>query len=73
MNGERYQAEPNYEGELTNNTERLIGDLFPEDKEFLSDLDTEDTVAALYGMILEIGEDPDEILAKYGITELGGA
>lgn len=48
---------------------RIIEDYFPHDFDFLSDMEMEDMVGALYGMLLEIGEDPDEILKLNGVTE----
>lgn len=41
-----------------------------DDKEFLSDEhDLEERVGAVYGMLLELGEDPDQILEDVGVLE----
>ena len=51
--------------------DRLVGDYFPEDVDFIVQQlkDEEDEINFLYGQLLEIGEDPDEVFARYGITE----
>lgn len=50
---------------------RLVDHYFPDDKKFMLEqlADEEDIVTFLYGSLLEIGEDPDEILRTFGITE----
>ena len=50
---------------------RLVEEYFPEDVQFVLEqlADEEDVVGFLYGQLLEAGEDPDEILVRYGITE----
>ena len=54
--------------------DRLVGDYFPEDVDFILRqlTDEEDVINFLYGQLLEIGEDPDEVFAQYGITESEG-
>ena len=51
--------------------DRLINDFFPDDVPFILEQlkDEDDIVGFLYGQLLEIGEDPDDVLAQYGITE----
>lgn len=50
---------------------RMLEAYFPEDIDFvLQQLhDDEDEMNFLYGQLLEIGENPDEVFAEYGITE----
>lgn len=43
--------------------------LTQDDKDFLQDLDEEERVGYVYGRLLEEGEDPDEILIKFGVIE----
>jgi hypothetical protein len=47
----------------------VIDQYFPEDKEFLEGHDLDDRIAAVYGMLLEQGEDPDVVLADAGVIE----
>lgn len=51
--------------------DRLVNDLFPDDVPFILEQlhDEDDIMGFLYGQLLEIGEDPDDVLAQYGITE----
>jgi hypothetical protein len=51
--------------------DRLIESYFPDDTQFVLEQlrDEEDVVSFLYGQLLEIGEDPEEVLLRYGITE----
>lgn len=53
--------------------DRLIQDIFPDDIYFILEQleDEDDVVGFLYGQLLDIGEDPDEVLQRYGITEAG--
>jgi hypothetical protein len=50
---------------------KLLKDRFPDDEEFcLQNFNDEiDLLGALQGMLIEQGEDPDEIFREYGITE----
>ncbi|MFZ1301705.1 MAG: hypothetical protein WAQ27_04015 [Candidatus Microsaccharimonas sp.] len=53
---------------------KLEGILDDDDLEFLKEqldegLDTEDLLGQVYGMLLNVGQDPDEVLAVLGITE----
>lgn len=57
------------EEESRSGLELLIDNFFPEDSDFLAGLDEEDKLGAVYGQLLEIGEDPDEVFARYGITD----
>lgn len=40
-----------------------------EDVAFYSDLGFDDLLAAVYGIILEHGDDPDEVLREWGVLE----
>lgn len=40
-----------------------------DDVEFMAELDEEGKIAYLYGRLLDMGEDPDEILERFGVTE----
>ena len=53
--------------------DRLVNTYFPDDIQFILEQlkDEEDVISFLYEQLLEIGEDPDEVLEKYGITESG--
>ena len=59
----------NHELEPLAGLEAIIGDYFPEDEEFLTGMDDEDKLGAVYGQLLEAREDPDEIFQNYGISE----
>ena len=50
---------------------RMLEAYFPEDIKFVLEQlqDEEDEMGFLYGQLLEIGEDPNEVFAVYGITE----
>lgn len=48
----------------------LVGDVFPEDLDFITGMDVEDAASFLYGQLIEGGYDPDETLVSYGITEV---
>ena len=44
--------------------------LDPEDIEFLEEMEDEDErVGYVYGRLLDIGEDPDDLFEQYGVTE----
>lgn len=51
--------------------DRLVNDYFPDDVPFMLEQlhDEQDIIGFLYGQLIEIGEDPDDILALYNITE----
>ena len=49
----------------------IITNFLPEDAEFLAEFDEEDLLGTLYGLLNDIGEDPDEIFAEYSIVEPG--
>ena len=67
------RGEDEVRNEIVEGCGGVIENYFPEDMEFYLGLeDVEDLVGTLYGALLEIGEDPDEILAEFGILE-GGA
>lgn len=61
------QSNPNLERESA--LWQLIEQYLPEDIEFLTDMDEEDKLGYIYGQLLEMGENPDEILHKFGVTE----
>lgn len=48
---------------------RVLDAYFPEDKEFVADMDEEDKINFVYGQLLEAGEDPEAILEEFGVTE----
>lgn len=50
---------------------QVIEDYFQADAEFLYEHDVDERVGAVYGMLLEIGEDPDMILGDAGVLEGG--
>lgn len=62
-------SQPNPEEMLRRALDRLIETYLPDDKEFLEDMDEPDQLGYIYGRLLEGNEDPDEILAEFGITE----
>lgn len=55
------------------NRERALDTVVKEyletDEEFLSGHDLDDRIGAVYGMLLEQGEDPDVILGDAGVLE----
>lgn len=50
---------------------RVVEVFFPDDVAFILEqlLDEEDEISFLYGQLLEVGEDPDEVLTTYGVIE----
>lgn len=60
----------NPEFERERGLQALIEKYFPEDSEFLADMDGEDKLGYVYVQLLEQGEDPDEILREFGVTEV---
>ena len=40
-----------------------------DDVAFIATLDEEETINYLYGRLLDMGEDPDETLERFGVTE----
>ncbi|HEU0266603.1 MAG TPA: hypothetical protein VFQ70_03175 [Candidatus Saccharimonadaceae bacterium] len=50
---------------------QVLDAYFPEDKLFVEveGMDTEDAINFAYTQLLETGEDPDEILREFGLTE----
>lgn len=61
------QSDP--ERERLSGLAQLVEAYFPEDKEFISEMDFEDALGYIYGQLLESGEDPDVILKDFGVTE----
>ncbi|HET7629741.1 MAG TPA: hypothetical protein VFK03_00035 [Candidatus Saccharimonadales bacterium] len=55
------------------NAERALGGVvdnyFPEDAEFLGEMDFEDRLNTVYRQLLELGEDPEVVLAEAGVLE----
>lgn len=47
----------------------VIEQYLPDDTEFLADMDEEEKLSYIYGQSLEMGEDPDEVLHEFGVTE----
>jgi hypothetical protein len=48
---------------------QIIAKYFPEDESWLEEFtDIGDKLGAIYGQLVEIGEDPDEAFVTYGIT-----
>ncbi len=47
----------------------VVEQYLPEDKEFILDMDEEEALGYVYGMLLEMGEDPDVVLREFGVTE----
>lgn len=47
----------------------VITEYFADDKDFLAEHEFEDRIGAVYGMLLEVGEDPDVVLGEAGIME----
>lgn len=70
---DKYESLPQTDNEMERlvRVNKLVGDYFPEDIKFILENmgDEEDIFGFLYGQLIEIGEDPDEILAQYGIIE----
>ena len=64
-----FLSQPNPEHEMDVSITRLIEDRFPDDIEFLTEMDREEIIGYHYGALLGQGEDPDEVLQKYGVTE----
>lgn len=50
--------------------EQIIDSYLGDDKEYLlEEHDLEDRIGAVYGMLLELGEDPDIVLTEAGVLE----
>lgn len=50
--------------------EQIIDNYLGDDKEYLmEEHDLEDRIGAVYGMLLELGEDPDVVLTEAGVLE----
>jgi hypothetical protein len=64
------EAAAEFEQKLALNSviEQYLGD----EKEFLEGFDGEDRLGAVYGMLIELGEDPDIILVEAGVLEREG-
>ena len=60
---------PTPEASFAEKMAAIIEKFFPEDEEFLMGYGEDDLLGALYGMLIERGEDPDEVFAEYEITE----
>ena len=64
-----FSPQPNPESERQAALRRIIERFVPEDAEFLDEMDEEDQLGYIYGQLLEMGENPDEILHAFGVTE----
>ena len=60
---------PDKEREKLHGLASLMEVYFPDDKEFVLDMDFEDALGFVYGQLLEEGEDPMLILHEFGVTE----
>ncbi len=49
----------------------VVEQYLPDDKEFILDMDEEEALGYVYGMLIEMGEDPDVVLREFGVTEEG--
>lgn len=47
--------------------QNVIEEYFDEHQDFLEGFDLEERVGAVYGMLLEIGEDPDVVMIEAGV------
>ena len=66
------EFEPTLDHPEANRYEALAGVIeqyCPEDKEFIIQMDFEEALGYVYGMLLEAGEDPDVVLADCGVIE----
>lgn len=62
--------EPDPEREQGLGLARLIEQYLPdEDKDFILEMDFEDALGYVYGRLLENGEEPDDLLRVFGVTE----
>ena len=50
----------------------VVEQYFPDDKEFVTELDFEEALGFVYGQLLETGEDPDTVLVEAGVIEKEG-
>lgn len=64
-----FLSRPNPEFEREAALEGIIEQYFPVDKEFLNGMDFEDALSCVYGQLLDMGEDPDEVLGEFGAIE----
>jgi hypothetical protein len=70
INGAEHPAQPELEkSELRVCLDAVVEAFFRDDRGLYFEYDDEDLLGALYGALLEIGEDPDEVFEQYGITE----
>lgn len=67
MNEHLSQQNPEFERQAA--LQQLIEQYLPEDIDFLEEMDEEDKLGYIYGQLLELGEDPDEVLHEFGVTE----
>ena len=73
MTGERMsfpEGDADNSESLHGKLDEIIAEYFPDDSEFLGDFNDDDLLGYLYGQLIEIGEDPDKVFAKYNIVEI---
>lgn len=58
---------PEFERETA--LQQVVENYFPEEVEFVADMDFEDALGVVYGQLLETGYDPDEVLHQFGVSE----
>jgi hypothetical protein len=51
------------------NLDKIVESYFPDDTEFYAGFDDDDLLGALYGALLEAGQDPDGVFQQYNLTE----
>jgi hypothetical protein len=49
----------------------VIEQYLPDDTEFILGLDEDEALNYVWGMLLEVGEDPEVVLKEYGVIEEG--
>lgn len=64
-----YLPQPDLECERIAALGCIIAEYFPEDAELFAAMDAQDMLGTVYGQLLVMGEDPDEILEAFGVTE----
>lgn len=66
---DKFIPETQIEMERTLGYAKIIEKYFPDDLEFTASMDEEEMAGYLYDALLEIGENPDEVLHEYGVIE----
>lgn len=65
------QSPSNPEAERAKALGQIIEQYMPDDTDFIAGMDEDEAVGYVYGMLLEMGEDPDTILKDFGVIEEG--